>query len=116
MLAYAEGLKLRGENEPDDKDTSKRVFSYFRGQRCYGERNIRCFLVLRPFLKVLANKENVIGAPVYLHDMSFEGAFSDIVLACCYQSILVVLQTGDVNTILALVPRERNEWKSSYDQ
>lgn len=48
--------------------------------------------------------------------MGFEGAFSDIVLACCYQSILVVLQTGDVNAILAFVPRERIEWKNSYDQ
>lgn len=44
--------------------------------------DIWCFLVLRPFLEVLADEDDIVGAPIYLCEISLESGLSDIFLAC----------------------------------
>ncbi len=63
---------------PNNKDASKWILPDSWTHKRIAPRNVVRLLVLRPFLQVLADKDDVIGDPIDLGQNSFEDAFTQI--------------------------------------
>ncbi len=76
---------------PDDENAAVWFFADFGAEQGFGERDIGCFLIFGPFVKVVRAEDAIIGGPVELH-ARFEGAFANVFFACGEKSLFIVSQ------------------------
>ena len=67
---------------PYDENASKWIFPDPWTHQGIGQWYVFRFLVLRPFLEVLADEYNVIRDPIKLSQTGFEDALTQVLLVC----------------------------------
>jgi hypothetical protein len=68
-------------NIPNDKHSSQGVLSDPWLQKAVDEVDVRWVLILRPFLKVLGHKDDVVRQPTNFTEVSLVARLSEILLA-----------------------------------
>jgi len=82
---------------PNDKDNAQRVLSNPGVKSLVEQWNIWRRFILDPFLKMIADEDNIIHAPTRLSDVSFEARLSEVAIASLLDGSLIVFQPMTVS-------------------
>jgi len=98
---------------PDDQDTAKGILSDLRREKAVHQIDVRGLLILHPFLKVIANEDDVVHAPAGFCEVGLEAGLAEIKLASLHDGGFILLDTWCMSASESSVA---GDFESSYPQ